>query len=100
MDVVNPDTGERWHVPTGMCGWACVKILHGNSSLAYYAKKHLGYSKSYYGGVSRGVRWSPNEVDLPGTACQSYELNSAYARAYAQVFREAGHEVYADCRVD
>lgn len=100
MGVVDPDKGLVEVVRHGMCGYASLVITPGNSSLAKWAAKFHEFSKHYYGGVARGVRWHPSEVGLEGTAWQSYELNRAYAEAFSKVFNDAGFSMSVWARLD
>jgi len=93
MNVVSrmgDDAGKVYHVPEGMCGFAWVTVHPGNCSFAIWAKKNLGYSKAYGGGVQRWV----NEFG------QSYERKHAYAQAYAKILSLAGITAYAGSRLD
>jgi hypothetical protein len=93
MGVVDPDRGLIEVVKHGPCGYAALVITPGNSSLAKWAAKFHEFSKHYYGGVARGVTWHPEEAGLDGTARQSYDLNQAFAEAFAKVFRDAGFQM-------
>lgn len=81
---------KQWYVPQGACGFAWVTIRPGNSSFAIWAKNNLGARKAYRGGVEIWVHQGD----------QSVELKEAYARAFAQVLREAGIKAYAQSRLD
>lgn len=89
----NPIEGaQTYTLDDGLCGFAWINIKPGNSKFANYLKKiGAARSDSYYGGVTI---W----VSLFG---QSYDRKIAYARAYANVLKEAGYErVYASGRLD
>lgn len=86
----NSPVEKSWYVPDGVCGFAWVIIRPGNCAAANYAKKHLGASRSYYGGMQISV-WQFN---------QSYEKKMTYATTFAKVLSEAGINAYADGRLD
>jgi hypothetical protein len=94
-------------IADGLCGFAYINFVPGNSKIANAAKKRYGYRKPndwnsepmtakerafantvgigevfkrYYGGVQASV-WAFN---------QSHARKSAFARAYCQVFADAG----------
>jgi hypothetical protein len=77
-------------VMDGVCGFAWVVIRPGTSSFARYLKSKGLASKHYYGGVSVWV----------GYFNQSMTRKEAYARAFADVLREAGIDAYAGSRMD
>ena len=95
--------GNSWYVPSGVCGFACVKIK-GNSWFTRALKK-LGlaeadrnnwdsrarfFKDSYSGGYSFSVR----------EGGQSMELKEAYANAFANVLESYGVYAYASSRMD
>lgn len=90
LDDSSPIVRVYEPVMEGVCGFAWVEIYPGNCSFANYAKKHLGASKHYGGGVSIWI----------GDYGQSYERKSAYAQAFAEVIREEGIKAYAGSRLD
>lgn len=78
-------------VADGVCGFAWITIRPGNSKLALAAKKHYGARPAYGGGLQIWV----------GDYNQSMEKKEAYARAFAKVLTDAGHDrVYPGSRMD
>lgn len=77
-------------IESGVCGFAWITIRPGTSSAARYAVKEHGFRKAYYGGVEKWVSGFG----------QSMERKEAYARAYADVLREAGIGASAGSRMD
>jgi len=82
--------GQRYVVDEGACGFAWISVHPGNCSFAIWAKKNLGYTKAYGGGVQRWV----HEFN------QSITRKEAYARAYAEVLQDAGIKAYMGSRLD
>jgi hypothetical protein len=89
---------QRYVEPEGPCGFAWINIRPGNSPFAIWAKKQGRPGrpdwelarKSYYGGVDIWV----SEFG------QSMQRKEAYARAYAEVLREAGIKAHSMSRMD
>lgn len=91
---------ESYAIPDGPCGFAWVTIKPANSRLAKAMERYFAGGKngggnarrdSYEGGMMLWV-WEFN---------QSMVRKEAYARAFANVLREAGAErVYAGSRID
>ena len=77
-------------VADGACGFAWVTVRPGNSSFAIWAKKNAGFSKAYRGGVELWIH----------AFNQSMARKEAFARAYAEVLRDAGIEAYSGSRMD
>ena len=90
MVVVNHQSGKRYHVPGGVCGFATINIRPGNCRFANWLKKNDIGRKAYYGGVDISV------FDYG----QSMELKGAYAGAFAAVIREEGITCYSNTRMD
>ena len=102
MIVKDESSGEEWHIPGGVCGFASVIIkpargkfvnflkskfgehLRDHSRLGFYCGKH------YYGGLSLSCF-------LFG---QSMELKEAYCRAFAFVLNGSGLKAYCESRMD
>ena len=82
---------EEWFVEEGLCGFAEVVLSKGNTSFAYWAKKHAGFAKNYSG---KGLYFWVKGYG------QSYERKAAFARAAADVLNDAGIEAYASARLD
>jgi len=90
---------QSWDVPEGVCGFAWLTTRPGNSSFAHWAKKNLGASRDYYGGL---------RINLPvGRSSQSMARKEAAAYAMAEVLREGLEEmgetrvkVYGHSRID
>ena len=79
----DPD-GQRYVVPSGVCGFAQVNVRPGTSSFARWLVKAGIGRKAYYGGV-----------DIPiHEHGQSYEQKAAHAGALARVLQAGG----VDCR--
>lgn len=76
-------------VMDGPCGFGWVTVRPGTSSFARFLKTK-GHRKAYNGGVEIWVR----------EFGQSYERKVAYARAFAEVLREAGINAYGGGRLD
>ena len=87
----NSPIKRQWHVPDGVCGFAWVVVRPGTSAFARWAKKHKDARRNYYGGMT--VKWV-------GEFNQSYEKKFAYARAFAEVLREAGINATPGGRLD
>jgi hypothetical protein len=77
-------------VMDGVCGFAWVTIRPGNSSFANWLRKQGKGHKGYHGGWEYWV----------GQFNQSLERKEAYARAFAEVCREAGVQAHAGSRMD
>lgn len=83
-------TKPTYYVADGVCGFAWVNIVPGNSKLANWLKKQGLARKSYYGGVDIWI----------SDYNQSMQKKEAHARAMAQVFREHGFKAYPMSRMD
>lgn len=82
---------KQWYVPSGVCGFAWVKVNPGNSPFANWLKKNgKGRTDSYAGGVSVWIK----------EFGQSMEQKEAMAYAMAKVFNEAGVKAYGQSRMD
>jgi hypothetical protein len=84
-----PINNEVYHVAEGACGFAWVSFP-GNDAFGRWAKQHAGASKHYPSGLCHWV----------SQFNQSVARKEAYARAFAQVLRDAGVKAYADSRLD
>jgi len=90
---------QSWNVPEGVCGFAWLTTRPGNSSFAHWAKKNLGASSTYGGGM---------RINLPvGRSSQSMARKEAAAYAMAKSLREGLEElgetkvkVYGHSRID
>lgn len=91
MTVVNNQTGQHYHVPEGMCGFAWVTVygVKGNTRLGKHMLKN-GFTRAYQGGLQFWV----------STMSQSVERKEAYAASFAKVLRDAGLTAYPDSRLD
>jgi hypothetical protein len=88
-------TKRVYFVRGGLCGFATVTIKPATGGFVKWLKgRGIGY-KAYYGGwaVPCNPRTAP---DL----AQAVEIKEAYARAFAEVLRDAGINVYVDVRLD
>lgn len=74
----------------GVCGFAWVNVRPGNSSFARWLKANKRASKGYYGGLELWV----------SQYGQSMTRKESYARAFANVLRDAGVDAYAESRMD
>ncbi len=82
---------QRWHVPSGVCGFAWVNIKPATSSFAKWLKKEkLARSNDYTGGIDYTV------FDHG----QSLEQKEAHARAFSQVLTKHGIKNYGQSRMD
>lgn len=83
MNVRDTFTGQVWHEPEGMCGFAWVNIKPGTNKFAKWLKKE-GYARSdsYYGGVT--IRISEHN--------QSVARKEADARKVAEVLNHYANE--------
>lgn len=81
---------QQWLVPEGVCGFAWIKVVPGNSPFANWLKKNKLAHKSYNGGVDVWV----------SAYGQSMDRKEAYAYAFAKVVQSAGLTAYAGSRMD
>jgi len=81
---------KQWYVPDGVCGFAWVKVMPGNSPFANWLKKQKLARKAYGGGVDIWV----------SAYGQSMQKKEAYAHAFASVVSEAGFKAYSGSRMD
>lgn len=82
LDDASPVVKE-WFVSGGACGFASVIVRPGNCSFALWVKKNKNAHNHYYGGVA-----VPARPDCNDPRVQSYDLNCAYAHAYAQALED------------
>jgi hypothetical protein len=89
---------QQWVVNDGVCGFAWLVARPGNSSFAHWARKNLGASAAYGGGL---------RIQLPvGRTSQSLTRKEAAAQALAESLREdlatldPKARVYAHSRID
>jgi len=87
--VVSERGGQQWFVAEGACGFAWIEF-QGNTAWGRWAKKAGVASKNYPSGLCVWV----------SEGGQSITRKEAYARAYADVLRNAGIEAYAGSRLD
>jgi len=82
---------QQWYEPEGLCGFAWVRIVPGNSPFANWLKKNGHARKAYGGGVDIWI----------GDFGQSVERKEACARAIAETLRtELDVKAYAESRLD
>ena len=79
-----------YFVEGGVCGYAWVTVRPANSSFALWLKKNKGASTGYYGGMQLWVR----------EFGQSMQRKEAFAKAFAEVLREAGINAFSESRMD
>jgi hypothetical protein len=92
IPMVVTDGVSREVIDDGMCGFGWVIVKPANSPLGNWAKKTLKAGNAYGGG--RYLTWC-HEFG------QSFERKSAYAGAFAEVFRAAGYTgVTGHSRID
>lgn len=96
MVVVDPGSGQRWHVSEGVCGFASVVVRPGNSSFARWLSGRGVARPHYYGGVAVSVY----DIAPASKGSQSYDRKVAAARAAADVLAAAGLRAYVDARLD
>ena len=98
LDDSSPVT-QQWHVASGACGFGTVRVRNANSSFCRWALQqgHLATKSSYHGGIFLNVHPA---FTANSPLCQSYDINSAYAYAYAKALCAAGIDAFADCRLD
>lgn len=89
--MVVTDGKTNWYVEGGVCGFAWVRIVPGNSSFALWLKRTGIASKAYEGGVQV---WAGN------VGGQSLAIKEAWARAFAATLTEAGIQAYSASRMD
>jgi len=82
--------GQEYYVEGGVCGFAWVGSINGNSSFGRWLKKTGKGSKGYPSGMSIWVY----------EFGQSMTRKSAYAGAFARVLREGGVKCYPGSRMD
>lgn len=92
----NSPVTREWFVSEGLCGFAWVTIRPATGALVNYLRANGKGHKGYHGGWEV---WS-DAVDHSGYQAQSITRNEAYARAYAEVLREAGFTAHASSRLD
>ena len=83
------DQDGRVFDPFPICGFASVRVK-GLRGKALEEFKRRGFEKSYGGGQSLWV----------SDYNQSYDLKSAYARAYAKTLKEHGFNAWSESRLD
>ena len=85
------DPNQRtYFVADGVCGFAWVHLPVARGPLVAELKRLGAGHKNYRRGYDVWVRGFG----------QSMQRKEAYARAYAGVLNEAGHDAYADSRMD
>ena len=103
MVVNDPSTGERYHVPSGVCGFASVIIKPARGKFVNFLKHHFEPTmsgslvrrthychKHYYGGLELSCF-------LFG---QSLEKKEAYCRAFALVLNGSGLSASCHSQMD
>jgi hypothetical protein len=83
---------KAWYVADGVCGFAWVKVVPGNSSFAkWLVKAGIAKGRAYGGGVSIWI----------SAHNQSMERKETHARVMAEVLRaKLGIKAYAESRMD
>jgi hypothetical protein len=90
FDDNSPIVKSYGPIADGVCGFAWVTIHPGNCPAANFAKKRLGASRGYHGGM---------EIWVSGYR-QSMQLKEAYAQGFTDVLRAAGVTAYVGSRMD
>jgi hypothetical protein len=90
MTVMNSDTGQRWFIEDGVCGFAWVTIRPANCAFAKWMKKVHGCHLAYGGGMQYWI----------SDFNQSMQKKEAYADAFAHVLNEFDIHAYAASRID
>jgi hypothetical protein len=90
--------GKQWAVPSGVCGFGLIRIKPANGGFAKWLKAE-GHARidSYYGGL---VAHAHPQCTRGTPACQSMEINAAYARAVAETLRKYGIPAGSEARMD
>lgn len=85
-------SGQKYYETEGLCGFAWIIVRPGTSRFARWLKEqNKARTDSYYGGVCIWV----------SDYNQSVEKKEAYARAFAEILKDAGYNrVYAMSRLD
>ena len=94
---------KEWLVAGGVCGFGYVHLTNGRSKASRYAKEYFG-AKPHYDRLVRRTRG----VSIPAVPkfskgsplIQSYEINMAWAKGFADVLVKHGIEARADGWVD
>ena len=84
-------SGQTYHVPQGLCGFAWVTIRPGNSSFALWLVKN-GYARKAYGG---GV-----VINSGSVGGQSIQIKEAWAQAVSAVLCAGGIKAVPGSRLD
>ena len=82
--------GQEYHVSEGVCGFAWIGSINGNSSFGRWLKKTGKGRKGYPSGMTIWVHQFG----------QSMARKEAYASAFADVLKEAGVKCFAGSRLD
>jgi hypothetical protein len=82
--------GQTYHVEGGVCGFAWIGYINGNSSFGRWVKKTGKGRKGYPSGMSIWVHQFG----------QSMTRKSAYAGAFAKVLNDNGVKCYPGSRMD
>jgi len=95
--------GKSWYVPSGVCGFAWVKV-RGNSWFIRALKK-IGLACADRNDWASRARWLKDNYSggysfSVREGGQSMELKEAYARAFAAVLTAYGVNAYASSRMD
>lgn len=90
---------KEWRVDGGPCGYATIYVRPATCSFARWAvKSGLGRVSRYHGGVALSVY---PQFSKSSPLCQSYEVNTAYANAYAKALEDAlGLSLYVHSYLD
>lgn len=90
LDDNSPVVARYGPIAAGICGFAAVRVVPGNSSFARWLTSARSARPHHRGGIQ--VFISAYE--------QSYERKTAHAQAMAGVLREAGVNAYTESRLD
>lgn len=90
--------GKIYHVPTGVCGFGLIRIKPAVGGFAKWLKDEgAAHKDSYYGGI---VSHAHPAFTRNGPACQSMEINGAYAAGVANYLKKYGIPAFSESRMD
>jgi hypothetical protein len=96
----NSPVVEQWVARGGPCGMSWVTIYPGTSSFARWLAKEQNWKPGYNGGVTKYMHVPAEAIGEEHTLSQSYDLHTAYARAFSKVLNDAGYKARSYARED